>query len=140
MALQKKLDYELIEKSGRKLQHPRETIDLLHAITGKDDSAEYLKKAGALSPTQEGGETNMDAQSIPEVYYQGGYKRGINQGINQGIGLGGILMLKELVDAGDISLEHATRKAKMGTDTARFLETAAQSRREADQCRSAQPN
>ena len=140
MALQKKPDYELIKKSGRKLQHLRETIDLLHAITGKDDCAERLKKSRRyVADTRRRGK-NMDAQSIPEVYYQGGYNRGLKHGIDLGIHMGGILMLKELVDAGDISLEHATRKAKMGTDTARFLETAAQYRKEADRYRSAQSN
>ena len=60
----------------------------------------------------------MAAQSLIDVIYQGGVDEGR------------ILQLLELFQEGLLSLEVATMSANMGTDSERFLRTAAQYQKE----------
>ena len=137
-AVQGKLNYELIRKSGRTIQHPKETFDLLHSITGKDDYEEWFKRMNVKPPKE--GDKNMAAQSLIDVIYQGGVDYGVNQGVDLGVDLGRMLQLLELFQEGFLSLEDATMSAKMGTDTDRFLRTAAQCQKEYAQRKASRMN
>ena len=90
----------------------------------------------------------MAAQSLIDVIYQGGYDRGYDRGvglgtdlgIDPGISMGRILILRELFQEGFLSLEVATMSANMGTDSERFLRTAAQCQKEYAQLRARRMN